>query len=437
MDEIATFVMAGIIMEAVGVQISSLFLIYQFFRAKCLKYHYFRLCTIVPVVSVVFYPNKERFCPNGNHGTQIMAIFVDNLIGMDKKWTQGGWLTHVFFVTLFLVVPTLAFVRPPGEPPFAITRVFVQDTVANFVLLCFFYLNFYVLIPKVFFKRAYILYVVYIVLFLSLALTVPHLVGRHLPDNGGWWSGPPSQQPGTPFIPHHRPFSLVTFVFDEFRRHLFLFFTAVFFSFLLKTREHLSEVKEEKVKAELLHLKSQINPHFLFNTLNSIYVLSIKKDDKASAAIINLSGLMRYVIKDANDYKIPLHKEIEYIRNYIELQKARLGDTTRIRFEFSGETDNKEITPLLLITYIENAFKYGVNPDEEDCLVEVKIQVTDKQLTMVVFNKKMPLAEKIDSTGIGIANTAERLHLLYPGKHKIEIKENDRTYLVTLSLELI
>jgi LytS/YehU family sensor histidine kinase len=166
-------------------------------------------------------------------------------------------------------------------------------------------------------------------------------------------------------------------------------------------------------------------------------VLSLKKDDKASAAIINLSGLMRYVIKDANDYKIPLHKEIEYIRNYIELQRARLGDTTRIRFEFSGETGNKEISPLLLITYIENAFKYGVNPNEEDCLVEVKIQITDTSLTMVTFNKKMPIAESVDSTGIGIANTAGRLNLLYPGKHKIEIKETDKTYSVTLSLSLI
>ena len=362
---------------------------------------------------------------------------------MDKKWTQGGLLTHVFFVTLFLVVPTLAFVRPPGESALAFTRVFVQDTVANFVLLCFFYLNFYILVPKVFFRRKYILYVVYIILFLSLALTIPHLVGRHLPDYEGAFPGAPSQPPGGPSQPpgppdiHHRPFSLASFVFDEFRRHLFLFFTAIFFSFLLKTREHLSDVKEEKIRAELSHLKSQINPHFLFNTLNSIYVLSLKKDDKASAAIINLSGLMRYVIKDANDYKIPLHKEIEYIRNYIELQRARLGDTARIRFEFSGETANREISPLLLITYIENAFKYGVNPNEEDCLVEVKIQVTDTGLTMSTFNKKMPIAESVDSTGIGIVNTAGRLNLLYPGKHKIEIKEDDKTYSVTLSLELI
>ena len=356
---------------------------------------------------------------------------------MDKRRKQGGLLTHAFFITLFLVVPTLAFVRRPDEPFFAFTRVFVQDTTANCVLLCFFYLNYYILIPKVFFNRKYVRYVVYVILFLSFAMTVPHLVGRHLPDNEGDLPGFPLQHPPQPFMNHHRPFSLVSFVFDEFRRHLYLFFTAVFFSFLLRTREHLSEVKEEKIKAELLHLKSQINPHFLFNTLNSIYVLSIKKDDRASAAIINLSGLMRYVIKDANDHKIPLQKEIEYIRNYIELQKARLGDTAQILFEFSGEPDNKKITPLLLITYIENAFKYGINPDEDDCLVEVKIQITDTRLTMLVFNRKVPLAESIDSTGIGIVNTAERLHLLYPGNHNIDITENDKTYSVTLSLELI
>jgi LytS/YehU family sensor histidine kinase len=250
----------------------------------------------------------------------------------------------------------------------------------------------------------------------------------HLPDDRNF--------PGSPFRPH-RPPTLVTLVFDEFRRHLYLFFSAVFFSTLLRTREHLSELKEEKVEAELLLLKSQINPHFLFNTLNSIYVLSKKKDDRASAAIVNLSGLMRYVIKDASGHRIPLQKEIEYIQNYIELQRARLGDTTRIRFSFTGECDSREITPLLLITYIENAFKYGVNPDEEDCLVEVNIRMTGSRLTMVVSNKKVALAKNADSTGIGVANTAERLHLLYPGKHTIEIKEDDSTYSVTLSLDLI
>jgi LytS/YehU family sensor histidine kinase len=146
---------------------------------------------------------------------------------------------------------------------------------------------------------------------------------------------------------------------------------------------------------------------------------------------------MRYVIKEAADDKIPLYKEIEYIGNYIDLQRARLGDTTRILFRCSGDPEGKQITPLLLITYIENAFKYGVNPDVDDCLVEVDIRLSDTGLTMSVFNTKVPRAKNIDSTGIGIANTTERLRLLYSGRHRIEIKEDDKTYSITLILELI
>lgn len=360
---------------------------------------------------------------------------------MKKRRIQKGLLTHVFIIALFLVVPTLANVRPPEEPFFTMTRGFIQDTIANALLLVFFYLNYYVLIPRFFFRGEYVQYVVCVILFLSLAFSVPHLVGLHLQDFGSDLPTPPSSDGGPqgplPYGGPPSPPSLVPKVLDEFRRHLYLFFCAIFFSFLLKIREHLAELRGERVKAELLLLKSQINPHFLFNTLNSIYVLSIKKDDRTSPAIIHLSGLMRYVIKDANNDKIPLLREIEYIRNYIELQRARLGDTTRIRFEVSGEPDNKAIAPLLLITYIENAFKHGVNPDEEDCIVEVNIQVTDTWLKMFVFNRKVSLAQDVDSTGIGIANTGERLRLLYPGKHKLDIEEDDKTYSVTLLLEMI
>ena len=366
-----------------------------------------------------------------------------------QKQKPVGWLTHVFFIVFFLVVPTIATVRPPGEPAFTIDRVFIQDTLANAALLCFFYFNYYVLIPNVYFKRHYFRYVIYVILFLSLFLSIPHLIGTHIPGDGV--GGAPPEFPGPPHGPQpqgpppHEPQPqgppgappLATLVFDEFRRHLFLFFTAVFFSFLLRTREHLSQLKEEKVRAELLLLKSQINPHFLFNTLNSIYVLSTKNDPRTSSAIINLSGLMRYVIKEATDDKIPLYKELEYIGNYIDLQRARLGDTTRILSRQKGDPEGKEITPLLLITYIENAFKYGVNPDVADCFVEIDIRIEETTLAMSVINKKVPHARNIDSTGIGIANTAERLQLLYPGKHHVDIKEDDKTYSITLSLELL
>ncbi|SFD98203.1 Histidine kinase [Chitinophaga sp. CF118] len=351
---------------------------------------------------------------------------------MFKKIKGGGITTHIFFLLLFLVVPILVFPRPPGEPLFILNRPFVQDTIANGMLLCFFYLNYYIFIPRFFFNHKYIVYTSCVILSLIIAFEFPHLIVTHLLKMD---MDLPEFHTHIPRPLHNR--SPFFFLFDEMRRHLYLFFTATFFSFLLRTREHLSQLKEEKLKAELSSLKSQINPHFLFNTLNSIYVLSVMKDNKASDAIIHLAGLMRYVIKDANDYKIPLQKEIDYIRNYIELQKARLGNTTYVRFECSGEPGSKEITPLILITYIENAFKYGINPDVDDCIVEITLQVTDTGIRLYVFNKKVQVPYGTESTGIGMSNTRERLKHIYPERHNLQISENKETYSVTLSLQLI
>lgn len=355
---------------------------------------------------------------------------------MFEKLTKSSLLMHAFFVTLFLIVPTLAFVRPPGESFFALTRVFVQDTAANFVLLCFFYLNYYLLLPHLFFLRRYVVYVLCVIVFLAISLTIPYILGKVIAIHPAYLSHPPDV-PGFPLVHATQPPSLAIFVFDEFRRHLYLFFTALFFSFLLRTREHMALLKAEKLQAELSSLKSQINPHFLFNTLNSIYALAIKKDDRLPDAIINLSGLMRYVIKDANDYKIPLTNELAYLTNYIELQKARLDETTNIQFNCSGNAGTKTIAPLILITYIENAFKHGINPDTEDCVLNIDLQISEDNLELRVFNKKVAHATLFLSTGIGLTNTSERLKHLYPNKHHLQIVEDKESYLVTLIIKLV
>jgi len=365
-----------------------------------------------------------------------MPTFIYKPAGMFSKIKAGGIATHVFFFLLFLVIPVLAFPRLPGESFFALTRPFVQDTIANCMLLCFFYFNYYLFIPRFFFHRKYITYVGCVLLSIIIAFELPHLIAVDILKihfEAPQFSGP---GPGYDFgRPPESP-SPIFFLFDELRRHIYLFFSATFFSFLLRTREHLSQLKEEKLQAELSSLKAQINPHFLFNTLNSIYILSVKKDERASEAIVHLSGLMRYVIKDANYYKIPLQKEIDYIRHYVELQKARLGNTTYVRFESSGDPGNKEIAPLILITYIENAFKYGINPDVDDCIVGITLQVMENGVRLSVFNKKVPHSPEIESTGIGMNNTSERLNHLYPEKHVLQISENNETYSVTLTLQL-
>lgn len=368
-----------------------------------------------------------------------MTIFAIKIARMFSKTKSGGIATHILFFFLFLVVPILVFPRPPGMPFFSNGRAFLQDTVANCMLLCFFYLNYYLFIPRFYFRHKYLAYFGCVLLSLTIAALLPHLLISDLLKINTEFAGPQFGPRTPPMPPMHSPGgqSHFYFVFDEMRRHIYLFFTATFFSFLLRTRERLAKVRSEKLEAELSSLKTQINPHFLFNTLNSIYALSVKKDDRAGEAIIHLSGLMRYVIKEAHDYKIPLQKEMDYIRNYIELQKARLGNTTYVRFECSGESANKEIAPLILITYIENAFKYGINPDVDDCIVEITLQVTDDGVRLYVFNKKVQQAPDADSTGIGMNNTSERLQMLYPGKHGLQVSENKETYSVTLTLQLV
>lgn len=337
----------------------------------------------------------------------------------------------------------LVFLRLPGEPFFSITRPFVQDTAANCLMLIFFYLNYYLLIPKLFFTHRYVNYVTVVLICLAFSLVIPEFIGRLIFEPGLNGTPPPftSQPPfssrppqGPPPFPLDRPFFF--FVLDELRRHLYLFFTAIFFSFLLKMREHLNQVKEEKLKSEIASLKSQINPHFLFNTLNSIYTLSVTKDDRASDAIIHLSGIMRYAIRDSHDNKIPLHKEIEYIDHYIQLQKSRLGDTALVVFQCSGDPGEKEIAPLILITYIENAFKHGISPELDDCMVEITIQITDEGILLHTYNKKITRSSYAEPSGIGLNNTNARLRHLYPGKHFIEIHENKESYSVNLSVHL-
>lgn len=342
---------------------------------------------------------------------------------------------HILFCSLFLIIPILVSTRPQGEPFLTLTKPFIRDIIGNFLLLVFFYINYYILVSKYYFNKQYFIYFVLVLLALAVVFMLPSLLtGRF---TAGPQGPPPPLKPAPLYpLPAKEP-GIYSFMFNELKHHFYLFFIALFFSFLLRTSVQMAEIREEKLKAELSSLKSQINPHFLFNTLNIIYSLSVKKDDRAAEALLNLSGLMRYIIRDAGQYKIPLKEEVEYIRNYIELQKARVGNTAEIRFSFSGEPGVLEIAPLILITYIENAFKYGVNPDVDECVVNVKIQMTDGGLSLFAYNKKVPLADKIDSTGIGISNTAERLKHLYAGKHSLTINENKETYSVHLSIALV
>ena len=200
-------------------------------------------------------------------------------------------------------------------------------------------------------------------------------------------------------------------------------------------QQHKLFVDSQRTTAELIYLRKQTNPHFLFNTLNSIYSLAHKKSDLVPDAIVTLSELMRYMLYETDNKTVLLEKEINYIQNYIELQKLRLNNIENIYVNIHGETKNKFIEPLLLISFIENAFKYGTDY-KGNTHVKIKIQIEENVLDFWVENRVEKFESDAENSGIGISNIKSRLKLLYPDSHILTIVEKDQIYSVHLNLKL-
>lgn len=203
---------------------------------------------------------------------------------------------------------------------------------------------------------------------------------------------------------------------------------------LYKNEKIKNLIKTQKINAELSFLKTQLNPHFLFNTLNSIYSLANKKSDDTTEAIITLSELMRYMIYETNKEFVTLQNEIDYIKNFISLQNLRLKDSSGVRFNVRGKLDYN-IEPLLLISFIENAFKYGTDYTGKTN-INIEIKVEDDILSLRASNY-ISLKEKSNlGSGVGIENIKNRLNILYPNSHTLNIEESDKLFKVELLLKL-
>src|SRR6478735_11992039 len=191
----------------------------------------------------------------------------------------------------------------------------------------------------------------------------------------------------------------------------------------------------EKATAELSFLKAQINPHFLFNTLNNIYSLSIDNHPETSASIMKLSNLMRYITDDATKDFVPLEDEIASINDYIALQKLRHSAKVKLNFSVSGEIEERQIAPLILMTYIENVFKYGISSHEE-APITIRISAEENGVKFFCQNKIFATTKAKERTGIGLINTRQRLQYLYPKKHTLAITNENNLYTVALALQV-
>ena len=204
--------------------------------------------------------------------------------------------------------------------------------------------------------------------------------------------------------------------------------------------QHSQELAREKLSAELNYLKGQVHPHFLFNTLNNLYSLSLQKSDATPKVVLKLSELMSYMLYDSQAASVSLGKEINHIKNYTELEKIRYGNRLDVSLNVSGDVNGKQIAPLLLIPFVENAFKHGVSNETDNAWVTIDIKVKDELLAVKVENSRSNGLTTSEASGykngIGLQNVARRLELLYNNNYELKMEKEADRYLVDLKITL-
>ena len=211
---------------------------------------------------------------------------------------------------------------------------------------------------------------------------------------------------------------------------------------LIKDSTLRKRIENEKLEAELKLrdaelkiLRGQLQPHFLFNTLNNLYSLSLEKSEKTPEIIIRLSDLLSYITYDCNSDKVSFEKEIVFLQSYIELEKLRYDKNLVLNLSIDGNFNNKCIAPMILHTFIENSFKHGASKNTENPRIDINLTTEGNWINFTVFNNKVAEEEK-SGVGIGIENTKRRLELIYPNRHTLEIVNNRSTYNVFLEINL-
>ena len=347
-----------------------------------------------------------------------------------RPWFFG--LVPLLVWSLLLVLPFLS--TPPYVSVAEHNRFLTHILLTNVLLLVVFYIHTYLLYPLLKQKRL-LLYIaalfILIVAFWCVSwfirfVPLPNVGFNFGSGNPGHHFGPPSGGPwgGLPIFP------TIIVLLCSFCYRIILENAA---------REELLKEKETiHLRTELNFLRSQVNPHFLFNILNSLTSLARKKSDKLEPSIISLSQLMRYMLYDSSDNKVPLEKEIEYLESYINLQKLRFGDELKVDVTFSINNNDCLVEPMLFIPLVENAFKYGTeNAGDNLIMIDLLVPEDGSKLYFKVINfydPDTPSAGK--STGIGLKNIGRRLELLYPDKYEFTISNNQKRYIAELSLQL-
>jgi len=367
------------------------------------------------------------------------------LLSVSKLKSLPTVLIHLF---IWLVVFTLPLLFRPGNNgpngpggvamPLLIPLPILTN---NIFLVIAFYINLFVLMPRFFNTKKWGYFLLFTILFLIVSLYF-HQFSQWLertlwPDMFKPHGPRPGEMMGGGFHEHNKGFAFRQFSFI----YIFIMTWALSMAYYLFVQLQESVRRADQViatalQSELSFLKAQINPHFLFNTLNNIYVLTLKKSESAPTAVLKLSNLMRKITDDTAVDFVPFEEEEKFIRDYMDLQELRLSEKTKVLYEVTGDFSRCKIAPRILIPYIDNAFKFGVSGHKES-EIDIKMHFEGKTLHFSIKNAiHAGVSENLDSSGVGLENSKRRLDLLYKGNYDLSIEQTEQSYHVLLNIEL-
>lgn len=341
------------------------------------------------------------------------------------KIIQNSTFQHVLFWTLSFYLLLRFFAKEYGDEFSNINLIYTG--LFHLSLLATVYPNLLFSIPKILQKGKILLYGVLFIGALLLGIYVNQLTFNHLK----YWLFPDYY-----FISFYEVRDIAQFMLVYLVITTLLKLSKGWFQ-LIENQQKLSLLEQEKLNVELSALKSQINPHFLFNSLNNLYSLALDKDEKTAPLILKLSKGLRYMIYESNEHFVALEKEIEYLKNYLELQKLRSDQKAKIELNLFGALQKKQIAPMIFIPFIENGFKHGVKGDIENAFIKIDIKVFDNQLVFKAENNKGEVdeVEPRKFQGFGLENVKRRLELLYPDKHDLTIIDGIDVFSVVLKID--
>ncbi|TDQ10106.1 sensor histidine kinase [Pedobacter metabolipauper] len=344
-----------------------------------------------------------------------------------KKSRYKSLLSVLAPLLIWLMVLSLPFLSRIGDTRPEFRNEWLRTMfLSNILLIVIFYLHSFLIYPLRTRKNGMIIYGLVLFVTLIVFLTGNHFLHPEMPRFPNRGDMPPPS-PLMGFL----PFAFVIVASFCYRIYMDK----------VGREEQIKELENLQLKTELEFLSSQISPHFMFNVLNTLVFLARKKSELIEPSLISLSQLMRYMLYESNGSQITLADEIEYLKSYINLQLLRFGDDVRLNLYLSGPFESYRIEPMLLIPFVENAFKHGIGTLEAPIIdISLAIDPEKRILKMEVINGMTPAgiyaAPSSKESGIGLANVKRRLELLYPGRHSFTVQQIDSTFIAGLQINL-